>query len=179
MISSEKSFRGLNRDGILAASVYISCSINENPRTAKEIAQMFNLDNTSATKGCKNALLIINDLEKTMDVEDKIVLFKTTPMSFIARYCSKLNINKELTQLCIFVAMQIEKRNLIPENTPHSISAGIVYFVCQIGQLNITKKQIHTISNISEVTINKCYKKLNTLKEILIPKIILEKYNTV
>ena len=62
-ISEQKTFRGLNRTGIIAASIYIACSLNKYPRTAKEIADIFNLDNTSATKGCKNATLIINDLE--------------------------------------------------------------------------------------------------------------------
>ena len=42
-ISEQKTFRGLNRDGIIAASIYISCRINENPRTAKEIAGILNI----------------------------------------------------------------------------------------------------------------------------------------
>jgi hypothetical protein len=62
-ISEQKTFRGLNRHGIIAASIYISCSMNNYPRTAKEIATIFNLDCTSATKGCKNAISIINTLE--------------------------------------------------------------------------------------------------------------------
>lgn len=176
-IIDARTFRGLNRDGILAASIYISCSINGNPRTAKEIASIFHLDTTSATKGCKNAISIINEIEVDMDNKDRTHIQKTTPSSFLERYCSKLNINKELTKLCLFIASQVEKKNLIPENTPHSISAGIVYFVCQTCKLNINKKQVNSISKISEVTINKCYKKLENHKNILIPKKILEKYN--
>ena len=61
-VSEAKTFRGLNREGIIAASIYISARINNYPRTAKEIATIFNLDNTSATKGCKNALSIINKI---------------------------------------------------------------------------------------------------------------------
>jgi transcription initiation factor TFIIIB Brf1 subunit/transcription initiation factor TFIIB len=30
-ISSQKNVQGLNRDGIKAASIYISCRVNENP----------------------------------------------------------------------------------------------------------------------------------------------------
>ena len=57
----ELTFRGDNRDGILAASIYISCRINNFPRTAKEIANIFHLDVTSATKDVKTRwqLLII------------------------------------------------------------------------------------------------------------------------
>ena len=175
-IMNARTFRGINRDGILASSIYISCSINGYPRTAKEIASIFHLDTTSATKGCKVALSIINELEISMENKDKTHIQKTTPSSFLERYCSKLNINNELTKLCLFIASQVEKKNLIPENTPHSISAGIVYFVCQVCNLNISKKQVNSISKISEVTINKCYKKLDKMKEDLIPGIIINKY---
>ena len=175
-ISEEKTFRGCNRDGIIAATIYLSCRINGYPRTAKEIATIFILDNTSATKGCKNATSIINDLEKSMHNEDKTIFHKTTPMSFIERYCSKLGINKELTMVCKFIATIIQNKDLIPENTPHSIAAGIVYYVAQNFNLNICKKNVNSISEISEVTINKCYKKLEQLNIELIPKKILAKY---
>ena len=42
---------------------------------------------------------------------------------------------------------------------------------------NITKTEIHMIREISEVTINKCYKKLEKMKETLVPSAILIKYN--
>ena len=61
-ISQAKTFRGLNRDGILAASIYIACSINKHPRTAKEIAQIFSLDNTNDVQ---------NKLVRRMTVEDR------------------------------------------------------------------------------------------------------------
>lgn len=175
-ISEAKTFRGLNRDGIIAASIYVACRVNLYPRTAKEIASIFYLDNTSATKGCKNALSIINGLEFNMENNEKINLGKTTPISFIERYCSKLGINLELTNLCKFIAIRIEKNNLIPENTPHSIAAGIIYFISDTCNLNISKKNISNISEISEVTINKCFKKLEAQKDTLMPLKILEKY---
>ena len=176
LITEKKTFRGLNRDGIIAASIYIASRINNYPRTIKEIATIFYLDNTSATRGCKNAISIINDSEFDFNNEDKTLLCNTTPLSFIERYCSKLNINHELTKLCSFIAIRLVKNNLIPENTPHSIAAGIVYFVSQECNLNVSKQNINAISGISEVTINKCYKKLLTIKDVLIPKVILEKY---
>ena len=175
-ISEAKTFRGLNRDGLLAASIYISFSINKNPRTSREIASIFNLDNTSATKGCKNAINILNDIEFDNGGEH-VQLTKTTPCSFIARYCSKLNVNQELTKLCLFIAKIVETKKLIPENTPHSIAAGIVYFVSLVCNLNINKKDINQVSKISEVTINKCYKKLEKYENSLIPKTIVQKYN--
>jgi transcription initiation factor TFIIB len=172
----ELTFRGDNRDGILAASIYISCRINNFPRTAKEIATIFHLDVTSATKGCKNALIIINNLEKDMDNKEKTSFCKTKPEAFIERYCSKLNINNELTKLCQFIAMKIEKLDLMPENTPHSIAAGVVYFISQLCHLNVSKRDVKVVSEISEVTINKCFKKIEKMKDELVPAVILNKY---
>jgi transcription initiation factor TFIIB len=176
-ISEHQTFRGSNRDGIIAASVYIAFRIHDCPRTAKEIATIFNLDNTSATKGCKNAVCIINEIENDMHNSEKTSFCKTRPEAFIERYCTRLHVNMELTKLCQFIALRIEKNNLIPENTPHSIAAGIIYFVSQICGLNISKKDVNKISETSEVTINKCFKKLESIKEQLIPKVILEKYS--
>ena len=175
-LSEEKTFRGDNRDGIIAASIYIAARIHKYPRTAKEIASIFHLDNTSATKGCKNAVNLLNKMEKDDVSSDKTHFYKTTPTAFIERYCSKLGLNKELTKVCLFVAHKISQKNLIPENTPHSVAAGIVYFVAQSCNLNVSKKNVNKCSEISEVTINKCYKKLDKIKTELIPQIILKKY---
>ena len=175
-LSEAKTFRGLNRDGIIAATIYIAARINGYPRTAKEIATIFHIDNTSATLGCKNAISIINGIENEMENDDKTALCNTTPLSFIDRYCSRLNINAELTKLCKFIAVRIQKNNLIPENTPHSIAAGIVYFVAQQCNLNVSKKSVNNVSEISEVTINKCFKKLETMREQLIPQAVIDKY---
>ena len=113
-----------------------------------------------------------------MDNKEKTNFGKTKPESFIERYCSKLNINNELTKLCQFISMKIEKMDVMPENTPPSIAAGVVYFVAQICKLNICKRDVKNVSETSEVTINKCYKKLEKIsqKENLIPATIFKKY---
>ena len=72
--------------------------------------------------------------------------------------------------------MKIQKQDLIPENTPNSVAAGIVFFVAQCCHLNISKQQVHTVSEISEVTINKYHKKLEKFKEKLIPSMLLKRY---
>jgi len=176
ILSEMKTFRGHNRGGIIAASVYVACRVNNYPRTAKEIATIFHLDNDAATKGCKNASHLINQNEKGFCGSDKTHFHETTPIAFIERYCSRLNINKEITKVCQFVAIRIQKNNLMPENAPQSIAAGTVYFISQSCNLNVSKKSVFNVSKISEVTINKCFKKLDVIKNTLIPKVILDKY---
>jgi transcription initiation factor TFIIIB Brf1 subunit/transcription initiation factor TFIIB len=112
-----------------------------------------------------------------MENNEKTSFCRTKPEAFIERYCSKLNINSELTRVSQFISMKIEKLGLMPENTPHSIAAGVVYFIAQICKLNISKKDVKNVSEISEVTINKCFKKIEKLKDELVPAVILKKYS--
>ena len=175
-ISEQKMFRGVNRDGIKSASIYISCRLNGCPRTAHEIAEIFKLDKTSATNGCSMAVNILHNIERNVEPSQKTDLCITLPSSFIERYCSRLNFNQELTLVCKFVANKVEQNNIINDNIPHAIAAGIVYFVAHNCYLNISKVDIKGICGVSEVTINKCFKKLEAIRESLIPKCILEKY---
>ena len=175
-ISEQKMFRGMNRDGIKAASIYISCRLNGCPRTAHEIAEIFKLDKTSATNGCSMAVNILHNIERSIEPSKQTELCATLPSSFIERYCSKLNINSELTMVCKFVALKIEKNDIITDNIPHAISAGIIYLVSQNCNLNISKNDIKIVSCVSEVTINKCFKKLDVISDTLLPQAILKKY---
>jgi len=175
-ISEQKMFRGMNRDGIKSASIYISCRLNGCPRTAHEIAEIFKLDKTSATNGCSMAVNILHNIERNIEPSHQADLCVTLPSLFIERYCSRLNFNQELTMLAKFVANKVEKNNLITDNIPHAIAAGIVYFIGYNCNLNVTKQDIKMICGVSEVTINKCFKKLETNRDNFLPKAILDKY---
>ena len=102
-----------------------------------------------------------------------------TPLVFIDRYCSMLDMPQDLTKLCTFICVIIEKRNLIPENTPHAIAGGVLYYVSFKCHLNKSKTDISKIIDISEVTIAKCFKKLIECDHNLIPEVIRAKYGVV
>ena len=175
-ISEQKMFRGMNRDGIKAASIYISCRLNGCPRTAHEIAEIFILDKASTTAGCSTAVKILHNIERNYDPSDQTELLSTRPSAFIERFCSKLNLNSELTMLSKFIANKVEAQSIINNNTPHAVAAGIVYFVAHNCNLNITKLDMKGVCGVSEVTINKCFKKLENIKQNLIPNCVLDKY---
>jgi transcription initiation factor TFIIB len=176
-ISEQKMFRGLNRDGIKAASIYLSCRLNGCPRTAHEISEIFVLDKASATNGCSTAVNILHNIERNGETDTQTSdLCIMTPSLFIERYCSKLQMKNELIMLAKFITKKIETQNSIIDNTPHAIAAGVIYFISHHCNQYITKSNIKQICGVSEVTINKCFKKLEQMKETLIPTCILEKY---
>jgi len=125
------------------------------------------------------AVNILHNIERDLDPSSQTELCVTLPSSFIERYCSRLSFNPEQTMLAKFITKKIEQQHMITDNIPHAIAAGIIFFVAHNCNNSITKHDIKVISGVSEVTINKCFKKLETFKDTLIPAVIREKYKAV
>ena len=80
---------------------------------------------------------------------------------FIERFCNKLNIDEHSIKDINLICEKCMKENIISENTPPSIAAGCIFYHIKKNSIeNITKKNISDICKISEVTINKCTKKI-------------------
>jgi transcription initiation factor TFIIB len=158
IISTTKISRGANRKGIIAACVYYSCKECEVPRSSKEIAEMFHIEATVMTRGCKKFREIMNLNKKDKNRLSNTVSVK--PQDFIERFCNKLNIEAKFVKIIKDICKKAIDNNIITENTPPSIAAGCIYFASKWNPLNITRKQISTVCKISEVTINKCSKKI-------------------
>jgi len=161
IISKTKISRGSNRKGIIAACVYFACKECSVPRSSNEIAAMFDIDTTVMTRGVKKSQEIIS-----MDKKNKKRLTKTksiNPSDFIERFCNHLKMDETSTKEIIEICKKCMDNNLISENTPPSIAAGCIFYYVKIKDIeNITKKDISNVCKISEVTINKCTKKIET-----------------
>ena len=163
VISDTQISRGNNRKGIIAACLYFACKNCNVSRSSKEIATMFNITTSVMTKGTKTFQEIIHmSNSKNRIKEAKSII----PDDFIDRFCNKL----ELTELDIKQVKEISEIithiNLISEVRPDSIAAGCILFYCSYKKFPIGKKEIAKISQISEVTINKCCKKIEEKIEI-------------
>jgi transcription initiation factor TFIIIB Brf1 subunit/transcription initiation factor TFIIB len=84
-----------------------------------------------------------------------------------------------MTKLGKFVANKVEKLSIITDNIPHAIAAGIIYFIGELYNMNISKQDVKNITNVSEVTINKCYKKLDSMRGKIVPSQILVKIDRI
>ena len=147
-----------------------SCSFC--PRSAKEIADMFNEDITTITKGCKKFDEIGNlDSSKNISVSNTT----TSPVDFIERFCSKLNLGENIVGICTHVCQKADEYSFVDKCIPPSIAAGSIFLVCNILNINISKKEISSTCRISEVTISKCYKELLRYHKYLFPENIINK----
>jgi len=159
-----KISRGNNRKGIIAACVYFACKNCNVGRSSKEIADMFQIKISILTKGCKNlqSILQLSKDKNRVDTSKSVL-----PSDFIDRFCNRLNISNKDTLEIKELSNKIETLNLINDIRPDSFASGCILLYCSNNNLDINKKQISEYSKISEVTINKCFQKLELNKGII------------
>jgi len=165
IVSSTKISRGSNRKGIIAACVYFACKINKVPRSTNEVAHIFDITIPVMTKGCKKfqEIMQLNKVDinrihntDTIDMDD-----------FIERFCNKLDLSIGDINYIKNISKLSKLYNLVNENTPPSMAAGCIYLYIKEFDIDIQKEFIADICKISEVTVTKCYKKLEVHKDKL------------
>jgi len=154
--------RGLNRLGLIAACAYYGAKLQGIPRSTKEIATIFGIKLTQVTKGCRKFLELNNYQSKTY------TLHSSHAHDFIDRFGYKLKLKKNHIDIAIRIAENINKLDIASDHQPTSMAAGSILLTSYIYDLNIPKKEISEVFNISEVTITKAFKKIFPYKKILI-----------
>lgn len=171
-ISDTKISRGFNRKGIIATCIYKACLLQGSPRSTQEIAKIFKLDNKHMTRGCKNFDSIMNTHNQD---NASINISGSKAIDFVNRFCSNLNLGENILEICKHVCNKTDEYNLVSKCIPPSVAAGSIFLVCNLLNINISKKNISTTCEISEVTISKCYKELLLYHQHLLPKDIIDK----
>ena len=164
LLSEKQISRGKNRQGIIAACIFMACKNKNVPRSAKEIANIFKIPVDVLTKGCKrfqDIWIILDDSQ--MEIQNNA----SQPEDFVERFCSELNSSRKLLNLSVRITKNAQSLKIISENTPPSIAAGSIYMAASILGISISKSKIADISLTSEVTITKSYKKLLKYKDKL------------
>ena len=170
-ISETKISRGDNRKGIIASCIYIACKkFDKCARSTKEIAEIFQIEPTNMTKGFKkfNEIMLLVEKNKK-NIKDGSGYNISESLDFINRFCSNLNLEGDVNELCKHVCNTIEEHDLVSENTPTSKAAGSIYLVSYLFNFNISKKDISHTCLTSEVTISKCFTKLIDYYVYLLP----------
>ncbi len=165
-VTDAKLMRGLNRQSLIASSIYMACKSNGVPRSVQEIASMFNIAPTVMTRGYKRfqtVLATVNGMSTS-----------SSPDDFVARFCSKLTHDVGVRELCKFIVKRVDETGLVREITPPSIVAGALQLCNNILALGISRNEISEACHLSPVTLAKSYKKIADVKEHLLPSDVQE-----
>ena len=117
------------------------------------------------TKGCKNytEIMRMSKSNQSRNLDVKSVNLN----DFIERFSHKLSLKTSDIHIILKLSNLCQDLKLINDNTPPAMATGCIYLYIKQYNLQIHKKDISEICKISEVTINKCYKKLEQNPEIM------------
>lgn len=166
-VGKQVIIRGDNRISIIAACILKACEKNKSPKSIKEIAGYFQLDEKKITKGIKKLENILKNTDSNSIIFN---LYKDTDTAedYIRTYSAKLKINKTNTNIAVVISQNCCKMKLASDHNPQSIAAGSILIMVELYNLNIDKKDICNLIGTSDVTISKIYNKLQPYARALV-----------
>jgi transcription initiation factor TFIIIB Brf1 subunit/transcription initiation factor TFIIB len=163
--------RGMSRTSVVASCIYSSLKQVGQPRKPKEIAEMFHLRTAQFTKSLKyfqEILCMANQRGLLREgTRAPAAQPSTRASNYIAHPLSLLAIPRgesmALREKAIAIANEIEDKELCPENMPPSLAAGIIAYVLSQKHPEITHESIAEVCGVSEGTLQKCLKKVESV----------------
>lgn len=154
--------RGPVRKGVMATCVYEACKERGITRSPKELAKFFGLKSKEFSNG-------VHKYKKLIGMDYIKIKENDVTSDFIERFCKNLG----LVNFYIDIGKHIVKNaillDILSEN-PRSIAAGCLLLMADFfKKLNITKKDISEKCGISDVTMQRTYKKISEYATLLIP----------
>jgi transcription initiation factor TFIIB len=165
--------RCINRRSMIAACVFYACKLQNEPRSPKEIADIYSLEIKHVNRGYRKFIDYIN-------VEELFNQFTSSKSTdFIKRFASKLDMLDQYIKIAIDISNNINKLDLASTHEPPSVAAGCLLLVVNMYSLTINKKQISDVFGISDVTISKTYRRIWPYHKIItnneVTQMIMEK----
>jgi len=168
-------FRHPTREAVLASCILEASRMNDCPRSATEMAEIFHIDRSVFVTGHKEFKKywdVVQRQSQSMSGEDTKL---SIPSDYINRFCSRLNLGNDFRKVCRQICDNISTKNIVPKYVAVSIVAGVIYLVNNLFNLGLKKRQISKVcDNVSEATIHKCYLDLNNSLEHIVPKYVID-----
>jgi transcription initiation factor TFIIIB Brf1 subunit/transcription initiation factor TFIIB len=92
----------------------------------------------------------------------------TSYEDFIKPFLTNLSAPRSLEPMVRHVCERIEEHNIVPENTPPSLTASVIAFCSQELGIRMDIHEIARVCGISAVTIHKCLNRMIPAKEKLL-----------
>ncbi len=126
--------RCINRRSMIAACVFHACKLQKEPRSPKEIADIYDLELRHVNRGCRKFLDYIDISSVTFEIKS------SQSSDFIERFAKRLNIDKEYISKAKDVSLNIHKLGIVSTHEPPSVAAGCILLVCNMYHIDISKK---------------------------------------
>ena len=160
-VSQAKIWRGENRAGIVATSLFVACRRSGVPRSTREVARMFNVRTETVTRGCRAFSATLEPSGADADC--------TGPLHFVNRFCCRLGLGAAETRAVREVVERAQELAVATECMPPSLVAGALAFVGEALGLGLSRKDVAEACLLSQVTVAKCHRRLAAARKQLLP----------
>jgi len=141
--------RGRSIEGVAAASLYAACRQCKVPRTLDEIADASRLNRKE-----------IGRTYRFIARELGINLNPTTPVDYVPRFASELNLTGEVQSKAIEILHNAMNHELTSGRGPTGVSAAALYIASVLLGERRTQREVADVAGVTEVTIRNRYKEL-------------------
>ncbi len=141
--------RGRSIEAMLIASIYLSCRLNNIPKTLDDFVEFALVDKKKIAR-CYRLILI----------ELKINIQVSSPINFIPRFCAELNLSGRTQNRAAELLKLAKKYHITAGKAPTGLAGAALYVAAiQEGERR-TQREISLAAGVTEATIRNRYKEL-------------------
>ena len=144
-----KLVRGRSIEGLVAASLYLSCRMADAPRTLDEVGHY-------SRTGRKEIGRTYRAIVKAL----KIKVPPAEPHGYVPRFCSSLNLPTMVQVRALRLVHENEKANGMAGRGPTGIAAAAGYLAAMLKGHNRTQREVAVAAGVTEVTIRNRFKEM-------------------
>ncbi len=146
----KRLIRGRSIESITSALIYITCRQYGVSRTLEEVTKISRVEYKKISR-------VYRYLLREMNL--KITL--TSPVEYVPRFCSELNLGSEIRSNAIAIIKKTEEVGLTDGRLPIGIAAAAIYIATILNKEHRTQKQVSDVTGVTEVTIRNRYKEIS------------------
>lgn len=152
-LSKSKFLRGRSLQNVVLACLFFACRLHNFPRNLQDLAE-----GTLSNKKQRRVMRCYKQIILETGENPKAV----SPLKFLPRYISELDIKEDVEHLILQVYNGFISRAYSSGHSLYGILAGAIYFVTHHKKLQTTQKEISEVVGITEVTLRSKYKAIKS-----------------
>jgi transcription initiation factor TFIIB len=141
--------RGRSIEGVAAAALYAACRQCSVPRTLDEIGEVSRVSRKE-----------IGRTYRFISRELSLKLMPTSPIDYVPRFCSGLNLKGEVQSKGVEILRQASEKELTSGRGPTGVAAAAIYIASILCGERRTQREVADVAGVTEVTIRNRYKEL-------------------
>ncbi len=141
--------RGRSIEGVAAAALYAACRQCSVPRTLDEIEEVSRVSRKE-----------IGRTYRFISRELALKLMPTSPIDYVPRFCSGLNLKGEVQSKSVEILRQASEKELTSGRGPTGVAAAAIYIASILCGERRTQREVADVAGVTEVTIRNRYKEL-------------------